>query len=68
MKENQKEKFLEVYLPNSENNNSLISISQNNSNLFIIHPIYKKQSNKNLNDKHISNELINYYFFSENYI
>ena len=68
LKENQKEKFLEVYLPNSENNNSLISISQNNSNLFIIHPIYKKQSNKNLNDKHISNELINYYFFSENYI
>ena len=38
---NEKEKFLIDYTPISENNNSLISISQKNSSLFILHPIYK---------------------------
>ena len=31
----EKEQFLKLYIPNSENNNSLISITQNNSKLYI---------------------------------
>ena len=62
----EKEKFLNIYEPELENNNSLISITQNNSSLFILHPIYKKKSEKNNNKSKA--EQINNYFFSENYI
>ena len=65
---NEKEKFLIDYTPISENNNSLISISQKNSSLFILHPIYKKKENKNPNNAQNKNNQINYYFFSENYV
>jgi hypothetical protein len=61
----EKEQFLKLYIPNSENNNSLISITQNNSSLYILHPIYKKQISKNKQQENIQ---INSFFFSGNYI
>ena len=61
----EKEQFLNCYIPNIENDTSLISIAQNNSSLFILHPIYKKKSDKN--NKSNPDKIKNY-FFSENYI
>ena len=65
-KSNEIEQFLNIYTPDLENNNSLVSITQNNSNLYILHPIYKKKSEKK--DNKSKNEQINNYFFSEDYI
>ena len=65
-KTNEIEQFLNIYTPDLENNNSLVSITQNNSNLYILHPIYKKKSDKK--DNKSKNEQINNYFFSEDYI
>ena len=64
----EKSQFLESYLPVSDIDSSLIAIGQKSSNLFILHPIYKKQINKNSNNSQNKNNIINQYFFSENYV
>ena len=44
---NEQEQFLKAFSPNLDDTNSLIAITQKNSSLFILHPIYKKQTDKN---------------------
>ena len=56
----EEELFKQIYSSYSENENSFISITQKNLNLYILHPIFKKENNKTIQ--------INYYFFSDNYI
>ena len=63
---NEQEQFLKVFSPNLADSNSLIAITQKNSSLFILHPIYKKQTDKN--NQPIKNTQIKDYYFSENYI
>ena len=60
----EKENFLNIYLPNNEIKDFTIPIIQNNSSLFILHPIYKKISTKAPNNQ----KEINNYFFSQKYI
>ena len=64
----EKDQFLSNYLPISEIDTSFIAIGQKNSRLFILHPIYKKQINKNSNNSQNKDKLINFHFFSENYV
>ena len=57
--------FLNIYKPNEEIKDFTLPIVQNNSSLFILHPIYKKISTKAPNKNELN---IKYYFFSQNYI
>ena len=68
--ENERESFLNNYIPISEINNN-IAILQYNNYLFILHPIYKKNTNQDKKkDNLIDNESYKNkdYFFSEKFI
>ena len=68
--ENEKEQFLNNYVPNSEININNLAILQYNNNLFLIHPILKKNSNPEKNTDNQNNNAYknNDYFFSDKYI
>ena len=71
--ENDKKLFLIKYSPITDKNSSSIAIFQYGTSLFILHPIYKKntninQSNNNENENKLNNNLSKDYYFSEKYI
>ena len=71
--ENEKLQFLNEYSPNSEVNSTNVILLQYNTFLFIIHPIYKKNTNNNQNktqDNQNNNNLYKNknYFLSQKYI
>ena len=68
LEENEKNAFLNSYLPITGDINNNFGIINYNNDLFILHPIYKKNTNQ---DKNVDNQLIyknKDYFYSENYI
>ena len=71
--ENEKTNFLNGYIPNSDINSTNTILLQYNTHLFIIHPIYKKNTNINQNNNinaQANNNIYKNknYFFSEKYI
>ena len=66
--ENEKNSFLNTYIPISEDVNNNIGIIKYNNDLFILHPIYKKNE---IHEKEADNQLIyknKDYFYSEKFI